>query len=331
MRRHGINYDTGFFPGHVNTRPHFDRADVRRDMRAIAEDLQCDAVRISGGRPDRLSVAAEEAAAAGLEIWFAPFPCELVPAEMLELFTECAERAEDVRRGGAEVVLVTGCEVSLFADGFIPGADTHARIAAILSGDPAVYASMRDTPRRVNAFFAETVAAARARFGGKITYAAGPWEDVDWGPFDIVSVDAYRSAENAAAYREEVRRHFAHGKPVAVTEFGCCTYSGAADRGGTGWMIVDRDTEPPGLDGTYERDEREQVRYFRELLDVFESEGVDSAFWFTFAGFGLPHDPDPAHDLDLASYGVVKMLKDGTWQPKEVFHAIAAAYGAHGR
>ena len=31
-----------------------------------------------------------------------------------------------------------------------------------------------------------------------------------------------------------------------------------------------------------------------ELLDIFEAEGVDSAFWFTFAGDGLGHDADPA-------------------------------------
>jgi hypothetical protein len=27
---------------------------------------------------------------------------------------------------------------------------------------------------------------------------------------------------------------------VAVTEFGCCAYRGAAGRGGTGWLIADR-------------------------------------------------------------------------------------------
>lgn len=332
MRARGINYDTGFFPGGRDSRPGFDRADVRRDMRAIAADLHCTAVRISGGDPDRLGAAAEEAAAAGLEVWFAPFPCELPPDEMAALFAECAGRAEAVRRGGAEVVLVTGCEVSLFARGFVPGDDVYARIRAVMSGDPEVYAAMGDVPGRVNAFFAETVAAARERFGGRITYASGPWEELDWGPFDLVSVDGYRSAENAAHYREWLRGHFRHGKPVAITEFGCCTYAGAGDRGGTGWMIVDRDAEPPRLTGAPVRDEQEQVRYMRELLDVFATEDVDAAFWFTFAGWGLPHDPaDPARDLDMASYGVVATAPDGTWRPKAAFHALAAAYGAQSR
>jgi hypothetical protein len=68
------------------------------------------------------------------------------------------------------------------------------------------------------------------------------------------------------------------------------------------------------------RDESEQVRYFTELLDVFEEEGMDSAFWFTFAGYTRPGD------LDLSSYGVVKMIDDTRWEPKEIFHAIAARY-----
>ncbi|WP_344275864.1 hypothetical protein [Actinomadura napierensis] len=332
MRARGINYDTGFFPGGRNSRPGFDRADVRRDMRAIAADLHCTAVRISGGDPDRLSAAAEEAAAAGLEVWFAPFPCELDTGEMAALFAECAARAERLRRGGAEVVLVMGCEISLFAKGFVPGDDVYARIQAVTSGDPEVYAAMGDVPGHVNAFFAGAVAAARERFGGRVTYAAGPWEELDWGPFDLVSVDAYRDAGNAARYREELRGHFRHGKPVTVTEFGCCTYRGAGDRGGTGWMIVDRGAEPARLTGAYVRDEQEQVRYLRELLEVFEAEGVDGAFWFTFAGFALPHDPaDPARDLDMASYGVVAMAPDGTRWPKAAFHALAAAYAAHGR
>ena len=62
-------------------------------------------------------------------------------------------------------------------------------------------------------------------------------------------------------------------------------------------------------------------------------EGVDLAFWCTFAGYGLVHDPDPRRDLDMASYGVVKMLAGGTgtgygglgWAPKLAFGALAQA------
>jgi hypothetical protein len=52
-------------------------------------------------------------------------------------------------------------------------------------------------------------------------------------------------------------------------------------------------------------------------------------------GFEAPrHDSDPHRDLDLASYGAVAVLDhergttypDMTWEPKQVFDALAAAY-----
>jgi hypothetical protein len=133
------------------------------------------------------------------------------------------------------------------------------------------------------------------------------WEPVDWTPFDVAGVDAYRDAGNASRFRLELRQHLRRGKPLAVTEFGCCGYAGAADRGGLGWAILDTSAEPPVLDSDYVRDEHEQVTYLRELTEIFEAEGVDLAFWFTFAGYGLVPGPGPRRDLDLASYGLVKM------------------------
>jgi hypothetical protein len=157
------------------------------------------------------------------------------------------------------------------------------------------------------------------------------WEPVDWAPFDIAAVDAYRDAGNARTFPAELRKHLGHGKPLAVTEYGCCGYAGAADRGGMGWAIIERDADPPRLDGDYVRDEGEQVRYLRELNEVFAAEGVDLAFWFTFAGYGLVHDPEPRRDLDLASYGLVRLLPGGPgagyqglgWEPKLAFRAMA--------
>lgn len=327
MRARGINYDTGFDPGGWSSRERFDPEVVRREMRVIADDLHCTAVRVSGGDPDRLAVAGRYAAEAGLEVWLAPFPCELTPEQTMPVFEACAEHAENLRRGGAKVVLVTGCELSLFGAGFLPGDDTHARIAAIMAGDPATRAAFAGALERLNVFLGEAAGRVRERFGGPVTYASGPWEPVDWSHFDLVSVDAYRDDENAGAFRADLRRHFAHGKPVVASEFGCCTYRGAGGRGGTGWMIVERGGETDRIDGEYVRDEAEQVTYFRELFQIFEEEGVDAAFWFTFAGYRLPHRSDPRADLDLASYGVVRMAEDGvSWEPKLVFHALAETY-----
>ena len=175
----------------------------------------------------------------------------------------------------------------------------------------------------------------RARFGGRVTYAAVPFEGVDWTPFDIVSVDLHRSKEIAHVYQQGVRHLVAQGKPVAITEFGCSTYRGAADHGARGGEIIDYDGwMPVRLNGHYVRDEQEQATYLRELLDVFSAEGVDAAFVCTFIQWHLPHRDDPERDLDMGSVGIVKVLEDGlghtypdmAWEPKAAFAAVAEYY-----
>ncbi|QUQ71131.1 hypothetical protein [Kutzneria sp. CA-103260] len=325
MRARGINYDTGFEPGDELSRPVFDLADVRREMRVIAEELHCTTVRISGADPERIAQAAAIAAEFGLEVWFAPFPCDLTSEEMLPLFVDCATKAEQVRLNGAEVVLVLGCEVSLFAKGFLPGDNVYARLDGVMNGKPETYAAFATAPEKIKAFLAQAAAAVRERFGGKITYASGLWEDIDWTPFDIVSVDGYRDKENAATFRDQLATRTKWGKPLAITEFGCCTYAGAGDRGGAGWAIVDDKADPPRLNGDYVRDEQEQVRYLRDHLAIFEEVGVDTALWFTFASYNAPYNPDPRYDLDMAAYGVMRVTEEGL-VPKEVFAALAEAY-----
>jgi len=335
MRGKGINYDTGFSPGGQSSREHFDADVVRSEMCIIARELHCTAVRISGGEPARLSTAAELAAAEGLEVWFAPFPCELATDQLAPLFADCADRAEHLRRTGANVVLVTGCELTLFAAGFLPGGTVHERIQALQAGGQQLYAAFATLPGKLNDFLAATAETARSRFTGPLTYASGTWEPVDWALFDIAATDAYRDASNVGTFRSVLRKQLQHGKPLAVTEFGCCGYVGAGDRGGMGWAVIDLSTNPPRLDDDYVRDEAEQVRYLEELNAIFAEEGVDLAFWFTFAGYPLVHDPDPRRDLDMASYGVVKMLPGGPgtgyqglgWEPKLAFGALAAADG----
>jgi hypothetical protein len=171
-----------------------------------------------------------------------------------------------------------------------------------LQRKPDVMAALASGLERVRDTLRDVVRAAREKFAGPVTYAAAPWETVDWEPFDLVSVDAYRDADSAAGDRETLRAYQSFGKPVAVTEFGCCTYRGAAGRGGMGWMITDENSDPPLIPGTYERDEEEQVRHLRDMLAVYEAEDIDSAFWFTFAGFEQPRHPtDPHRDLDRAA------------------------------
>src|SRR5262249_10162653 len=111
MRGKGITYDTGFINAGSSTHEPFDPEVVKREMRVIHDDLHCNTVRVTGGAPDRLEIAAALAIEAGLEVWFSPFTCDLTTDALLDLLADCADRAERLRRRGAEVVFVTGAEL----------------------------------------------------------------------------------------------------------------------------------------------------------------------------------------------------------------------------
>jgi hypothetical protein len=184
---------------------------VGRELGVIRDDLHCNAVRITGGDPERLELAATHAADLGLEVWFSPYPLELTTDEMLALFADCAERAERLRQRGAEVVFVAGAELSLMNRGFLPG-----------------------------------------------------------------------------------------------------------------------DTQADRLDLLLDQQDQDRLR---ELLEIFDAGGVDSAFVFLLALDNFPHRPDgdPSDDLDLASPGIVKVLHnrhgdtypDLPWEPQAAFTALA--------
>jgi hypothetical protein len=347
MRGKGITYDTGFLSAGTSTREPFDPEIVRREMRIIRDDLHCNAVRITGGDGDRLKIAATHAADAGLEVWLSPFSNGITQDELLSLLADCAEHAEGLRVKGAEVVMLTGSEISLFIVGFLPGETIGDRLALV--ADPLrVRPIIKEVRVRLNDFLRRAVEVVRARFGGKVSYASLPLEGVDWARFDIISSDAaYRTAATAAHFRENIRAFVANGraqgKPVAITEFGCTTHRGASDGGGDslveGAIIVWEGARPVRLNGEYIRDEQEQATYLREVLDVFEEEGVDNAFVNTFARYDLPHSSDPREDFDMASFGVVKVLdgKGGArgkqfpympWEPKAAFTTLADYYSS---
>jgi hypothetical protein len=348
MRAKGINYDTGFFNAGTSTHEPFDPEVVCREMRVIRNDLHCTAVRITGGDPDRLEVAATLAADAGLEVWFCPFTNGLTQDDLLALLADCAERAERLRQRGARVVLLTGSELSLFTPGFVPG-ETFAERVALLADLPRLRPMIGEVRVRINEFLRRAVDVVRARFSGPVSYASIlPLEGVDWAPFDVIATDAaYRTTATAARFRENIRAFVAQGraqgKPVAVTEFGCGAHRGAADLAGRDgsnivWGDDGRAVRP---NGEFVRDEDEQASYLRDSLEVFAAEGVDAVFVYTFARYDLPHREDPRVDLDMTSAGVVKVLDgqgaaldfgarrypDMPWEPKAAFDALAGWFG----
>ncbi|MFJ5829453.1 hypothetical protein [Streptomyces sp. NPDC093089] len=339
MRARGMTYDTGFVVHGRTSREDFDPVVVRRELAVIRDDLHCNAIQIIGGDADRLEVAADAAAELGLEVWFSPYPLELDPEEILTLFRDCAERAERIRRQGATVVFVAGVELSVMNRGFLPGRSPEERVAQLMSRPERRADAMRELGVRVNAFLRDAAAAVREHFHGKLTYAAIQFEQVDWTPFDITTFELLRSAEVADGFRDAVRTLARGPRPLAVTGFGTAAYRGAGDRGGRVMEVVEHDPltrAPIRLNGTYERDEAGQAAYLSELLEIFDTEGVDSAFVFLFALPGYPHRPDgdPRDDLDRAGLGIVKLLEDGRgrtypdmgWEPKEAFAAVSRQY-----
>jgi hypothetical protein len=62
--------------------------------------------------------------------------------------------------------------------------------------------------------------------------------------------------------------------------------------------------------------------------------GLYAAMAFEFVTPEAPHRREPRYDLDMASYSIVKTIKDRPdhpssgwhWEPKQSFHALAHAY-----
>ncbi|CAM5494774.1 hypothetical protein SRIMM317S_04278 [Streptomyces rimosus subsp. rimosus] len=341
LRGKGIHYDTGTFPNGDTSRPVFDPRDAERDIQVVAEDLHCTAVRITGGDPDRIETTARYAAQAGLEVWFSPFPCELTNAEMLPLFADCAERAERLRRDGAEVVLVTGWRTQHLRPR-LP-ARRHLQRARPGAGGPRPRSRTPGHPRQGRHLpgRGRRHRAAALRRSHQLRLLPPGRRGLDpvrhRGPGRLPG-----AARNAATYRADLRAECARGKPVAVMEAGCCTYREQETTAAPAGTWPRKATaSPSGPASCATRASRS--RYLEDLMTVFEEVGVDSAFWFSFAGFSTPHRTT-GPDEDLASYGIVKILDehsdypvsqrtypDMPWEPKEAFHALARRYGADGK
>jgi hypothetical protein len=302
---------------------------VRREIEAIRNDLHCNSILLLGSDVERLSRSAAIAADNGLHVWFEPRHFDADAADTIDFVSTVARAAEELRADHPDVGLSVGVELTIFMAGLVPGSDWSERGAAL--GTPA--AAGYDA--RLNGFLSDALAAVRPIFAGQVTYSSGTWEEVDWRDFDLVGVDLYRDAENEATFEQDVRNLQRHGKPVVITEFGCCTFQGAEDLGGSGFTVVDYSTGVPVIPPDLVRDEQVQADYIDQLLDVFEAERVHGAFVYDFIEPGNPYSPDPRHDLDMVGFGVVKCHPSGSpraydqtghFEPKAAFDTIAARF-----
>jgi hypothetical protein len=349
MHTRGVVYDAGTVYGRgpltVCTVPRFDPDLVRGELEIIATDLHCNAVRIRGRDLGRLHVAAGHALSAGLELWLSPELFDHDHKQTLSYLGNAAVLAEQLRRDvGDRVVLSVGSELTLFMRGIVPGASVTKRFAALRASfaTGGQVAPLRE-------FLAAAAAAVRGRFGGRITYAALPFESVDWSLFDLVGVDHYRDDRVKDRYVQILEQLRAAGKPVVITEFGMRSYQGAASSGALGFGVADHRTvllhqlplvgrlvRPRLKPGGYVRDEELQAAELSQTLSILDAAGVAGAFVNCFADRLAPYSDDPRYDLDMSALSLVRDLggRAGSsypgmpWEPKLSFRAVADFYAA---
>jgi len=101
-------------------------------------------------------------------------------------------------------------------------------------------------------------------------------------------------------------------------------------------VILDR-KHPDQIKPGYVRDEALQARELADMLTVLATTAVDGASVFILTSATLTYTPDPRHDLDMASYSLVKASPAGSrgttypdmaWGPKESLTAVANHYAA---
>ena len=334
----GINYDVGnFFREGKLSRPDFDKSIIKKEIEIIKQELHCDAIRISGYDIDRLSIAAEFALKEGLHVWFSPSYINATKDESLNYLIDCARSAEKLREKFQDLIFVVGCEYSLFLKGFIRGDNIYERLKRMFNPFGLILNTLGLRNRiyyKLNLFLKNVVAKVRENFRGKITYASGTWEKVNWDLFDFIGIDYYRASYNKSIYVKQLTNYYKFNKPVAILEFGCCAYKGADDKGGAGWTITEIINGKPTIKGNYLRDESVQANYIIDLLNIFKNEKVYAAFVFTFINPMYKHSSDPKFDLDMASYGIVKPVNNESdsaykglgWTPKKAFYSLSDYY-----
>ncbi|TDC80499.1 hypothetical protein [Streptomyces hainanensis] len=340
MKHYGVAYDVGlrFVPDQLSVES-FDPALVAHDMQVIASDLHANTVRIEGEKLDRLETASRLAHAAGLKVFFNPWLIDTGLDEIDAYLGEAAVVAEKLRDEGVDIVFVTGCEISFFANGIFPG-DSYMDRGAWLGGQFSFGGAHSDPSEELvqksvelNAALRRFVETTRKSFKGRVTYSAGAWEFVDWEPFDIVGIDHYRRGESEEEYVGALDAYRRAGKELIVMEVGCCAYEGAAVKGDGGFAIL----RGVNADGTAQwengvaptRSEREQADYVGRQLDLLKGK-VDGVFVYVFSFPTYPLGEGP-NDLDMVNFAIVKTYpaQDSRsrqmppWEPKESFHRVA--------
>ena len=332
MKYKGITYDIGteYSPNNL-TRDSLSSEQVKFDMNAIKNELNCNSVKIYGKKPEKLLLAAELALHYGLNVWLSPRLINENTDNTLKYLKSIAIEFEKLRTAhpNQELVFIIGGELTIDMTSFVEGNTIHDRIKNLTKPLFFIKNTLGIKPKYqnlFNQFLKDAVALVRNNFSGKITYASAMWEKVEWFDFDFVSMNLYKASFNRSFFNQTIKKLVAIGKPVIITEFGCCSYIGADKKGPTGFSVLDTSKNPPVFKEKCIRNETVQADYIIDLLQTYTKEKVTGVFIFDFYSQKNTFSSIPDNDYDMASFSITKSIENNAWEAKESFYKIGQYY-----
>jgi hypothetical protein len=332
MRYKGITYDVGTeYEPNVLTRDNLDLDLVKRDMDAIKNKLNCNSIRIYGKEPRKLLLVAELALQYELNVWLSP---RLINENIENTFIYLKSIAIEFEKlklkyPSQELVFIIGSELTIEMNCFVPGDSIHERVNQVTKPISLIKSALGiklNYEKSFNQFLKTAFSFVREAFSGKITYAGAIWEKVDGSYFDFISMNLYKASFNKNYYNQTLKKLVSKGKPVIITEFGCCSYEGADQKGPMGYTVLDSSKNPPAFKKKCIRNEKVQADYIIDLLQTFDKENITGAFIFDFYSEKYTHSATPENDYDMATFSITKSFGNDTWEPKVSFYKIGAYF-----
>jgi exo-beta-1,3-glucanase (GH17 family) len=337
----GINYNAGIeYNSSINSNDKIDLKKLKEDL-ILIKKLNCNTIRTYGSHIDKLIVYSEEMLKQGFNVWISPRLIDGNKKQTIKFIKKSSKEAEKLRKKYRKVVFIIGNELLIDSKAVFDAPNLFNRVDILKSylnfksnlknevpKLKKIYKSMQKFVEKTDKTIKNFVEILRIEtsnnFKGKITYASLPFEEINWNNFNIVGVNLYKNKWNADTYINELRKFKSHGKPVAITEFGTCPYKGSSKTGGSSFNIVDYKTKKI-IKGII-RDENEQSKYLKELINMYSKENIFATFIFDFKEEWKTHSKNPSRDLDLSSFGIVKVLKNKKVIPKKAFNIVKKLY-----
>jgi len=332
MKYKGIAYDIGteYRPGEFS-RFNLNESIIKSDIDEIKNKLNCNSIRIYGKDIRLLIMASEISLQYGLNVWISPRLIDENESNTLRYLKEIAKEFESLKNKyiDNELIFIVGGELTIDMNCFISGATIYERITKLLKPMFFIKSALGINPayqKFFHKFLMDAHSVVRNEFSGKITYAGATWETVDWNIFDFISINFYKASFNAFFYEKKLKKLLSICKPVVITEFGCCCYDGADQKGPTGYLVLDTSKWPPVFKEKCIRNEKVQSNYIVDLLYLYDRLNIDGAFIFEFYSQKHTYNDNPEYDFDMASFGITRSIGENKWEPKDSFYKIADYY-----